>query len=144
MSPSRYSAMVLLTLTPVFAGAQTTTDPATVSPLGLQQATDVGLGLVVVLVVIGVAAWVGKRFLGTTGVGTRHLRILSGLNLGTRDKIVLVQVGDEQLLVGVSPGRVQTLHVLKNPIAESVGAEHPGKFPAQLKQALRTAQGKSE
>jgi flagellar protein FliO/FliZ len=57
--------------------------------------------------------------------------------VGQRERVVLIQVGSQQLLLGVAPGRVQTLHVLEEPI--SVGtASSPGEsFAERLGSALK-------
>jgi flagellar protein FliO/FliZ len=77
---------------------------------------QVTFGLFIVLLIIGAAAWFTRRFghFQTTAGGA--LRIIGGLHLGTRERLVVVQVGDEQLLLGVAPGRVSTLHVLAKPM----------------------------
>jgi len=43
---------------------------------------------------------------------------LSALPLGQRERIVVVQVGDEQLLLGVTSTQINTLHVLEKPLAK--------------------------
>ena len=83
------------------------------------------LGLLLVLALIAAVAWVLKRsgrFQTTAGGG---LRILGGLSMGPRERVVLLQVGDTQLLVGVAPGRVQTLHVLNEPLENAHSAAAP-------------------
>lgn len=40
-----------------------------------------------------------------------HIKIVSSLPLGTREKLLLLQVGSKQLLVGMSSSNIQTLHV---------------------------------
>lgn len=44
------------------------------------------------------------------------LRVIASARVGNREKIVLVQAGNQQLLVGVAPGNVRTLHLLEEPI----------------------------
>ena len=70
-------------------------------------------GLLVVLVSIVVLAWFAKRFnrLQTSSDGS--LQIIGGISMGARERVVLVRAGDEQILLGVSPGRINALHVLK-------------------------------
>jgi flagellar protein FliO/FliZ len=41
------------------------------------------------------------------------MKVVAGLSLGGREKIVLVQVGEKQLLLGVSPGKIDNLLVLE-------------------------------
>ena len=77
---------------------------------------QVTLGLFVVLLIIAAAAWFTRRFGHLQSTSGGAMRIIGGLHLGTREKLVLVQVGDEQLLLGVAPGRVSALHVLAKPL----------------------------
>jgi flagellar biogenesis protein FliO len=48
------------------------------------------------------------------GGGNAQLEMLAQLPLGTRERAVLVRVGDSQVLIGVAPGNVRTLHVLRS------------------------------
>ena len=75
---------------------------------------------------------------GLSSAAAGSLRVLGGLSMGTRERVVLIQVGETQLLLGVAPGRVQTLHVLEEPIPTSE-ASKPGKgnFAASLSAALQ-------
>lgn len=74
------------------------------------------LALAVVLAAIAGLAWLLRRVGRFNRSANGQLRILCGLPVGSRERIVLVQVGKTQLLLGVAPGRVQTLHVLNEPI----------------------------
>ncbi len=102
-------------------------------PMAVNSLVQMTLGMAAVLVVIVGIAWLLKRsgrFQMAAGGG---LRILGGLSMGTRERVVLLQVGETQLLVGVAPGRVQTLHVLDKPLASTAaGDESQAGFAAQL------------
>jgi len=94
------------------------------------------LGLLVVLLVIGAAAWAFKRF-GNVHVGAQgRMKIIGGISLGTRERAVLLQVGDQQLVIGVSPGRVQTLHVLDKPVLVEEKLENAMSFSSRLQSAI--------
>lgn len=85
-------------------------------PVAITGLSQMVIGLVVVLALIFVAAWLFKRFGRMPFVANGAMRVVGVLSMGTREKLVLVQVGEEQLLVGVAPGQMRTLHVLKKPI----------------------------
>jgi flagellar protein FliO/FliZ len=112
------------------AGSPLSSAPDPISMTSLWQLT---LGMLMVLALIVGLAWVLKRtgrFQMAAGGG---LRILGGLSMGARERVVLLQVGETQLLVGVAPGRVQTLHVLEQPLPVAAGALHSGSvFADQL------------
>jgi flagellar protein FliO/FliZ len=124
-------------------GAGTAAAPATqvpqlqVEPLAFGSVAKLGLGLLVVVALIVAMSWVMRRLGGLPGTGAGSLRILGGLSMGTRERVVLIQVGDQQLLLGVAPGRVQTLHVLEHPIPTTHPESGKGGFAASLGAALQ-------
>ncbi|VAW54146.1 hypothetical protein MNBD_GAMMA06-121 [hydrothermal vent metagenome] len=74
------------------------------------------MGLFVVLLCIIVLAWFAKKINRFNSLADGSLKILGGLSMGSRERIVLLQLGEEQLLLGVSPGKINTLHVLNTPL----------------------------
>ena len=94
------------------------------------------LGLLVVLAVIGGAAWMFKRF-GSFQTGVQgKLKVVGGISLSSRERIVLLQVGGQQLVVGVAPGQIQTLHVLDEPLPTDNEIENTPSFSARLQSAM--------
>ncbi|MDN5871209.1 MAG: flagellar biosynthetic protein FliO [Nitrococcus sp.] len=104
------------------------------------------LALAVVLAAIIGLAWVLRRVARFNRGANGELRILSGLAVGSRERIVLVQVGKTQLLLGVASGRVQTLHVLDEPIEAyqqgPAGEDGQGVSFAQRLRAMMDDHGK--
>ncbi|MBK9131087.1 MAG: flagellar biosynthetic protein FliO [Gammaproteobacteria bacterium] len=98
-----------------------------------------GLGAVLALIFAG--AWVLRRYGRVQGVSHGQLRVVGGINLGQRERIVIVQAGTDRLLVGVAPGCIRTLHVLEpapEPGAEdSVSGAPPASFLGRFNQELR-------
>ncbi len=93
--------------------------------------TQVIFGLVLVLALVGAFAWLLKRFSAFRVPGAGLIRVLAGVAVGQRERIVLVEVGETWLLVGVAAGHVTTLHTMPKmasaptpgmPTAASVGA----------------------
>lgn len=81
------------------------------------QLTQLVLGLLLVLGLIFALAWLLRR---VQHAGPRHgqmIELISSRALGARDRLVLVQVGNEQILLGLTPGRITALHVLKEPVS---------------------------
>jgi len=103
----------------------------------------VALGLV--LGAIAAFAWFLRR-LTPGSIGTRGvLRIVGGAMVGPKERVVLVEVGDTWLLLGVAASSVSLLHTLPKP-AQSAASEqetaHPG-FRTALLQALANRRKKS-
>lgn len=75
------------------------------------------LSMIFILALLIVAAWLMRRLSGGKSFGNKSLKILGGVALGPRERIVLIEVGEECLVVGIVPGQIRTLHRLpKNQI----------------------------
>jgi len=90
---------------------------------------QMALGLGLVLVVIFVLAWLMRRVSGVQN-SKAHIKILSAVNVGAKERAVLVEVGNDQLLLGVASGQVSLLHKLETPVVDQ-----PGNFSKSLKMA---------
>jgi flagellar protein FliO/FliZ len=74
---------------------------------GLMQ-TTLALFFVIALLVGG--AWVLKRF-GPRGFGggSNTVKLVGALSVGARERILVVEVGEQWIVVGASPGRMNAL-----------------------------------
>jgi len=99
------------------------------------------LGLLVVLSVFFLCVWGVRKLSGLTVGGAEKMRVVGGLSLGLREKVILLQVGKKQLILGVTPGRIETLHVLEGDDClikeESVPAPAETGFAQKLLQAIK-------
>ncbi len=87
--------------------------PLIAEPVGAGDFVQMFFGLILVLGLIIGMAWLVRRMGSFQQSSHGALQILGGLTLGQRERIVLVQVGDKQLLIGLAPGQIRTLHVLE-------------------------------
>jgi flagellar protein FliO/FliZ len=71
------------------------------------------VGLLIVLGIFFLCAWGIRKLSGITANSTGKMRVIGGLSLGMREKVILLQVGKKQLILGVTPGRIDALHVLE-------------------------------
>ena len=99
---------------------------------------EVTLALVLVLGAVFALAWVMKRVRGFGSRVGRSVDVLAQVPLGQKERAVLLKVGPTQILIGVSPGRVNTLYVLPEPLAVDStpgagGGEGSSPFSALLK-----------
>lgn len=78
-------------------------------------------GLLLVLAVIGAAAWLLKRFAANPGTTTGAIRVIAGAAVGQRERVVLVEIGGTWLVLGVAPGQVNALHSMPKDSAEHFG-----------------------
>jgi flagellar protein FliO/FliZ len=71
------------------------------------------LGLFVVLGLMAGAAWMLRRLgLARTATTASAVKVIGGVNIGSRERILVVEVADQWIVVGVAPGRVNTLSTL--------------------------------
>jgi flagellar protein FliO/FliZ len=86
-------------------------------------------GLVAVLAVMAAVAWLFKRMgLANSLGGNAVAKVVGGVSVGTRERVMVVEVGDQWIVVGVAPGRVNALATL--PRQEGVAAQPDSAGPA--------------
>jgi flagellar protein FliO/FliZ len=78
------------------------------SAVGAGSMLQFAFGLAVVLGLILAAGWFMKRFnVGPKAPGT--VKVIAGASVGQRERVVVVEIGDKWLVLGVAPGRVNAL-----------------------------------
>ncbi|PAV27369.1 flagellar protein FliO/FliZ [Tamilnaduibacter salinus] len=92
---------------------------ASYGPDSLVSLLTLGASLVAVIAVIIGCAWLIRRMNGMTGVNHHAMKVVSVLAVGSRERIALVEVGGTQILVGITPSAIRTLHVFDEPVVES-------------------------
>jgi len=93
--------------------AKTLTTP----PVSTSALLETLLGLFIVLACIAFLAWLLRRTGRFQTTANGEMKIITSLALGPRERAVLLQVGDQQILVGVTSQSVQTLHILETPVS---------------------------
>jgi len=101
------------------------------------QLTQLVLGLLLVLGLIFFLAWLLRRVqqAGPAGKG-QVIELIGSRALGPRDRLILVQVGNEQILLGLSPGTITALHVLKEPVQVPVTEKATPEFAQRLMELM--------
>jgi flagellar protein FliO/FliZ len=134
------SLFSLLLALPVIAAEQAdSARTLTESPVSAMSLLQTLLGLVLVLGCIVLVAWLLKRSNSFHTAASGQLKVIAGLPLGTRERAVLVQVGDKQLLLGVTSQQISLLHTLDTPITTEQPVQ--GDFANKLRQLM--TQGKA-
>jgi len=95
------------------------------------------LGLLLVLAVIALIAWLLRRLSGWNSTANGALKVVATLPIGQRERVVVIQAGEQQLLIGVTAGQVEMLHILEHPLPDS-SATSPqnSKFARRLAAAI--------
>lgn len=66
-------------------------------------------GLAVVLAVMAALAWFAKRMTGRQGNAHSVARIVGGVSVGSRERVVVLEVGNRWLVVGVAAGQINAI-----------------------------------
>ncbi|MDN2677413.1 flagellar biosynthetic protein FliO [Janthinobacterium sp. SUN033] len=104
--------------------------------------------LVFVLALLIGLAWFMKRYGPKVMGGNSKMRVVSSLNLGGRERIVLVEVADQWIVVGASPGRINALATMPRQegdlpqLATAQNGPAAANFSEWLKQTIEKRNGK--
>lgn len=111
--------------------------PVVSSGIGAQL-TQLVLGLLLVVGLIFVLAWLMRRVQRVGPGNGQVIEMIGSRALGPRDRLVLVlvQVGEEQILLGITPGRITPLHVLKTPVDVAKTETATPEFAQRLMELL--------
>ena len=97
-------------------------------------------GLAVVVALLVASLWLLKRLSAPRGPAGGLLKVVSATAVGPRERVVIVELGETWLVLGVAPGRVTTLHQIPR-MAGTVSAAPGGDFPDWLKKVLERRHG---
>jgi len=104
--------------------------------------------LVFVLALLIGLAWFMKRYGPKVMGGNNKMRVVSSLNLGGRERTVLVEVADQWIVVGASPGRINALATMPRQegelpqLATAQNGPAAANFSEWLKQTIEKRNGK--
>ncbi|MES2297828.1 MAG: flagellar biosynthetic protein FliO [Pseudomonadota bacterium] len=114
------SALPATVSTPAAASASASADSARAPAPAYSGPTPMGgpsagnllqtiLALCLVLGLLAALAWFLKRYGPKASGASANLRIVGALDLGGRERIIVVEVADQWIVVGAAPGRVNAL-----------------------------------
>lgn len=119
------TVLALLLINPAFAQETAKTvapDSPVRAPDTVGTIVSLGLGLVAVIAVIYGCAWIIRRMNGMTGMNNNAIKVVSVMAIGARERIALIEVGGQQILLGITPSAIRTLHVFDEPVVEAGSA----------------------
>ena len=79
------------------------------------------LSLLMVLGLIIVSALVLKRF-NLTQQNSSQIKVIASLSLGAKERVIVVQIGDQQMVLGVCPQQISLLKNLDTPIENTTAS----------------------
>jgi flagellar protein FliO/FliZ len=132
----RFIIAATLLAAPVVATAVEGTRPAYTPPpsaVSSSSIVQIIFSLLLVIAAIVLVAWLLKRMNVAHQGSGNLLKILGGVSIGQRERIVLVEVKDTWLVVGVGPGQIRTLHTLEKQDSQNSGNSAFSPQPSENK-----------
>lgn len=108
--------------------------------IGLLMMGKTAASLLLVVAIILACAWLLKRIGPNRRAGTQHLRVVASTPVGQRERVVIVEVADRWLVLGVGGGQVTRLDTLEPPATPDAAPPGPplaGSFASRFAQALK-------
>lgn len=97
------------------------------------------LGLIAVLALLLGALWLLKRISQPQGAAAGLLRVVAGVAVGSRERVVILELGSSWLVLGVAPGQVTTLaEIPRQEVPTSPTGATAKDFSAWLKQVMQS------
>ncbi len=129
--------MALLAAAPVVAQETETVggDTGARAPDTMATVLSLGAGLLAVIAIIYGCAWLIRRMTGMTGMNNNAIRVVSVLAIGARERIALVEVGGQQILLGITPSAIRTLQVYDEPVVDA-GSPPDSDFARRLQSMI--------
>ena len=108
----------------------------------------------VVLALLGALLYALKRMQSGNllGMGQRRIRVIDSMSLAPRQKVVLVRVKDQDILLGITVQQITTLasfplsaeEIAADAAAQSSSVEHTAPLAQRFADLLKSAQNKDK
>ena len=120
----------------------TVTHASTPDASPLIQVSGALLGIILLILA---GAWIAKRFGvgGNRARGAQSLKVSASASLGPRERVVVVNVEDARLVLGVTASQVTLLHTLPPALPESQSVQPSAPDFSSLMKNVLTRSGRS-
>ncbi|WP_052481105.1 flagellar biosynthetic protein FliO [Gilvimarinus agarilyticus] len=105
------------------AATDATEAQAAVTPVGADTLLSVLLGLLGIIALILGLAWFARRAGATGWARSNDMKVVATLALGTRERLLVVDVAGTQILLGVTAQAINQLHVFEQPVIAADGTQ---------------------
>ena len=109
---------------------------ALMEPLSIGSMIQVFAGLAAVLLLFGAIVFVLKRMGGFRANQGGKMHVVDGVSVSARDRVLLMQVGEKQVLIGVSPSGISPITVFDESVI-TVQENTENGFAGQLHKQLK-------
>ena len=108
-------------------------------PVGFDSTSLLSFGssMIAVIGAILLLGWLYRRSQAYHGGSGSIINIIAAQSLGPKERILLVDVAGEQLVLGMTASQVQTLHVLSEPVVSEKPVALSSGFAERLRASIR-------
>lgn len=136
ISKAGFAALLLVPLSAAATPAvQASTELS--PPIGIPGVLGFGASLMLVIASIVIVGWLYARMQGVRGGSSNVIKILASQSLGSKERIVLIEVGNKQIVVGMTAANLQTLHVFDEPVVSTAERPPQSAFAERLVAAIK-------
>jgi flagellar protein FliO/FliZ len=94
--------------------------------------THVFLNLFAVIALMGLLFFLMKKFKLAKYASNKHIKIINIVPIGTKEKVILMEVNNTMLLLGATPNHIETLYVFNELMPTEESVEEKKDFAALM------------
>ncbi|AJQ96315.1 flagellar biosynthetic protein FliO [Gynuella sunshinyii] len=99
--------------------------------------SGMAIALIFIIGLIFACAWFVRRISGGVSFNNRQIKIITAVSLGTKEKLILIEAGGKQMLLGVTQHQINLLKEFDEPLDTSASEAGTPTFSDRLKQVLK-------
>ena len=105
--------------------------------VGPSEIINTALSLLLIVGAIMGLAWLLNKLQGSRSHNGGLINVVASHALGAKERLVVVDVGGRQIVVGVTASQISTLHVLDEPLDVGVSSVERVNFSDRLKKVIK-------
>lgn len=98
---------------------------------------SLGASMIIIVGIIVLLGWLYSRSRFMSAGASDVIDIVATRALGPKERLMVVEVADQQLLIGMTAAGVQTLHVLEKPVEAMQKESKQSGFAGRLRAAFQ-------
>ncbi len=131
-----FCATLALAALPAFAQEGAPVRAPATPVIDASEIASLGVSLVIVIAAILVVGWMYSRMRAGGGKGADVIDVIASRPLGPKERLMIIQIADQQLLVGMTASQLQTLHIFEAPVVNRSPRGGETGFASRLRSAI--------
>ncbi len=98
---------------------------------------NMGLSILIVIAAILLLGWFYSKSRSLNSSGDDIINVVATRSLGPKERLMVIEVADLQVLLGMTTAGIRTLHVFDKPLAVPEPRAASPNFAARLRSSMR-------